>query len=72
MRFTSYAQNFEDVMLWRALKHIKNGFYIDIGGRYPDLDSVTLAFYENNWKQNRPWVLVVEATLPNVSGRKLL
>lgn len=49
MSFTSYAQNFEDVMLWRALKHIKNGFYIDIGGWSPDVDSVTLAFYENNW-----------------------
>ena len=31
MSFISYAQNFEDVMLWRALKHISEGFYIDIG-----------------------------------------
>ena len=27
--FISYAQNFEDVMLWRALKHVEKGFYID-------------------------------------------
>ncbi|MEW6765798.1 MAG: FkbM family methyltransferase [Pseudomonadota bacterium] len=50
MMFISYAQNFEDVMLWRALKHIKNGFYIDIGAWSPDLDSVTRAFYERGWK----------------------
>jgi hypothetical protein len=45
----SYAQNFEDVILWRALKHIKNGFYIDIGAWLPDTDSVTKAFYDNGW-----------------------
>ncbi|HZF37393.1 MAG TPA: FkbM family methyltransferase, partial [Blastocatellia bacterium] len=46
MSFISYAQNFEDVMLWRALKHIDRGFYIDVGANDPDLDSVTKAFYE--------------------------
>lgn len=45
----SYAQNFEDVMLWRALKHIEQGFYIDVGAWSPDLDSVTRFFYENGW-----------------------
>ena len=45
----SYAQNFEDVMLWRALKHIENGFYIDVGAWSPDIDSVTRVFYENGW-----------------------
>ena len=49
MTFISYAQNFEDVMLWRALKHIENGFYIDVGAWSPDLDSVTRAFYERGW-----------------------
>ena len=49
MSFISYAQNFEDVMLWRALKHIECGFYIDIGAWSPDLDSVTKAFYERGW-----------------------
>jgi len=47
--FISYAQNFEDVMLWRALKHLNKGFYIDIGAWSPDLDSVTRAFYERGW-----------------------
>jgi len=50
MTFISYAQNFEDVMLWRALKHIKNGYYIDVGAWRPDFDSVTLAFYERGWQ----------------------
>ena len=50
MSFVSYAQNFEDVMLWRALKHIKNGFYIDIGAQDPIVDSVSFAFYENGWR----------------------
>jgi len=49
MSFISYAQNFEDVMLWRALKHIEQGFYIDIGAAWPDLDSVTKAFYDRGW-----------------------
>ena len=49
MPFVSYAQNFEDVMLWRALKHVETGFYIDVGASEPDADSVTLAFYERGW-----------------------
>jgi FkbM family methyltransferase len=48
--FTSYAQNFEDVILWRALKHIKNGFYIDIGAQDPVVDSVSRGFYEKGWR----------------------
>jgi FkbM family methyltransferase len=50
MSFTTYSQNFEDVMLWRALKHIKSGFYIDIGAQDPIIDSVSLGFYENGWR----------------------
>jgi FkbM family methyltransferase len=50
MTFISYAQNFEDVMLWRALKHIEQGFYIDIGAAWPDEHSVTKAFYDQGWK----------------------
>ena len=45
----SYAQNFEDVMLWRALKHVEKGFYIDVGAWSPDIDSVTRFFYEQGW-----------------------
>ena len=47
--FVSYAQNFEDVILWRALHAVRNGFYIDVGAGPPLLDSVTLAFYERGW-----------------------
>jgi FkbM family methyltransferase len=49
MTFISYAQNFEDVMLWRALKHVENGFYIDVGASDPEADSVTKAFYDRGW-----------------------
>ena len=37
-------------MLWRALKHIEQGFYVDIGAQNPVVDSVSLAFYENGWR----------------------
>ncbi len=49
MSVISYAQNFEDIMLWRALKHVDGGFYIDVGAWSPDLDSVTRLFYEHDW-----------------------
>ncbi|MHC2089581.1 FkbM family methyltransferase [Methylobacterium sp. CM6244] len=48
--FTCYAQNFEDVLLWRALKDIPNGFYVDIGAQDPHIDSVSRGFYENGWR----------------------
>ncbi len=50
MAFISYAQNFEDVMLWRALKEFGPGFYIDIGAWHPEVDSVTKAFYDRGWR----------------------
>lgn len=37
-------------MLWRALKHVENGFYVDVGAWSPDVDSVTKAFYESGWR----------------------
>jgi FkbM family methyltransferase len=46
----SYAQNFEDVMLRRALQDIDCGFYVDIGAADPDVDSVTRWFYDNGWR----------------------
>jgi FkbM family methyltransferase len=47
---TSYAQNFEDVILLRALRHVQRGFYIDVGAQDPVGDSVSLAFYELGWR----------------------
>ena len=49
MTFISFAQNFEDVMLWRALKHVDGGFYIDVGAAWSDVHSVTKAFYDKDW-----------------------
>ncbi|MDG9925183.1 MULTISPECIES: FkbM family methyltransferase [unclassified Pseudomonas] len=50
MTFISYAQNFEDVTLWRALKLTGPGWYIDVGANHPNLDSVTRSFYERGWR----------------------
>ena len=36
-------------MLWRALRHVEGGFYIDVGAAHPDIDSVTRAFYDRGW-----------------------
>ena len=85
--FVSYAQNFEDVMLWRALKHIENGFYIDVGAAHPEEWSVTKAFYDRGWRgvsiepepdyadllrQARPRDVVVQAALGAEPGRMTL
>ncbi len=79
----SYAQNFEDVMLWRALKHVENGFYIDLGAQDPVIDSVSLAFHEHGWKgvhveptphyaqmlrAQRPGDTVIEAAVADETG----
>jgi hypothetical protein len=45
MSIVSYAQNYEDVILHRALKDIEFGFYIDVGAQDPVEYSVTKAFY---------------------------
>lgn len=83
MSFVSYAQNFEDVILWRALHHIKNGCYVDVGAQHPVIDSVSKAFYEKGWRgihfepvpqyaallrEDRPEDVVIEAALSNVEG----
>nr|WP_276977810.1 FkbM family methyltransferase [Ferrimicrobium acidiphilum] len=83
MPFVSYAQNFEDVMLWRALKHVESGFYIDIGAQDPVVDSVSMAFYEHGWRgvhiepipsyaerlrHARPDETVIQAALGSVPG----
>lgn len=51
MTFISYAQNFEDITLWRAFRlAVQQGFYIDVGANDPTLDSVTKAFYDRGWR----------------------
>lgn len=48
--FKSYAQNMEDVLLWRCFKDVENGTYLDIGANDPNIDSISRGFYENGWR----------------------
>ena len=50
MDLISYAQNLEDVLLWRALGHVSPGFYIDVGANDPVVESVTKLFYDRGWR----------------------
>lgn len=83
MAFISYAQNFEDVTLWRALEHVPAGRYIDVGAQDPAIDSVSKAFYERGWRGlhvvplpchaealrgDRPDETVVQLALPHQDG----
>ncbi|MDA9988803.1 FkbM family methyltransferase [Luminiphilus sp.] len=85
--FKSYAQNFEDVMLYRALGDACPGFYIDVGAQDPDIDSVSKAFFERGWRgihiepvpeyaerlrQARPGDRVIEAAASNMVGTTAL
>ena len=49
MRFESYAQLLEDVILYCALKDVDKGFYIDVGASDPTQLSVTKFFYDRGW-----------------------
>ncbi len=49
IRFVSYAQNAEDVVLMRTLSTFKSGFYVDVGAWDPIKYSVTKAFYDIGW-----------------------
>ncbi|KQQ33668.1 methyltransferase FkbM [Duganella sp. Leaf126] len=49
MPLISYAQNAEDVLLWRALRTVQDGFYIDVGANDPQHDSMTRLFYDAGW-----------------------
>jgi len=47
--FISYAQNREDVVLWRALGDLPVGRYVEVGANHPRDDSATRAFYDRGW-----------------------
>jgi len=49
MALISYAQNAEDIVLWRALGSVNKGFYIDVGAGDPVADSVTKLFSDVGW-----------------------
>ena len=70
MNFVSYAQNFEDVLLWRALRDIEHGFYVDVGAQDPVTDSVSLSFYET-WLARCPYrgVAAIRSKASQVSTR---
>jgi len=70
MTFVSYAQNFEDIMLHRALKHVRHGFYVDVGAQHPTKDSVTKAFSLAGWRGMniepvKHWFEMLEADRPH-------
>jgi len=83
----SYARNFEDVMLVRALRHIERGFYVDVGASHPVADSNTQALYSMGWRgvvvepqtvfnplwqQHRPEDSLVNAALADQVGETTL
>ena len=47
VQFISYAQNYEDVTLWRVLQDVKKGFHVVAGAADPEEYSVTRSFYDH-------------------------
>jgi hypothetical protein len=87
MPFISYAQNYEDVILWRALRDVEKGFYVDVGAADPQEWSVTRAFYDRGWSginiepldeyfdkltQARPRDINLRVALGRAAGRRTL
>ncbi|WP_024287607.1 FkbM family methyltransferase [Cellulomonas sp. KRMCY2] len=81
--FHSYAQNNEDVVLWRALRDVSVGRYVEVGANHPLIDSVSRAFYDRGWsgitvepvpyfaelqRAERPRDLLVEAAIGTTDG----
>jgi FkbM family methyltransferase len=67
--FMSYAQNYEDVMLRRALRDVKSGYYIDVGAFHPTIDNVSCSFYQSGWtginvEPNEKFFLLLTAERP--------
>ena len=76
--FQSYSQNGEDVVLWRALRGVDRGRYIEVGANDPVKFSMSMAFYAVGWsgitvepdpafaqlqREQRPRDLLVEAAI---------
>ena len=49
MRYVSYAQEYEDIVLYAILGDVWDGFYIDIGANNPSNMGVTKFFYDRGW-----------------------
>lgn len=87
MPIVSHSQNFEDVMLYRALKHLPSGFFIDIGANHHEIDSVSFLFSKLGWtgihvepmeklaqalRANRPQDKVLQVAVGTGSGPLVL
>ena len=85
--FVSYAQNTEDVLLYRALRTVDQGTYVDVGANDPAGDSVTKAFYDRGWRginiepvtslyqalvKHRPEDVNIQAAAGTTDGEKTL
>ena len=46
----SYSQNQEDVVLFRLVQVVPEGFYVDVGAAHPVIDNVTYALYKAGWR----------------------
>lgn len=46
----TYSQNREDLILEAMLKHVKKGFFVDVGANHPVNHSVTKRFYDKGWR----------------------
>lgn len=83
MSIVAHSQNLEDALLWRALGHIPNGRYLDVGAQDPVVASVSLVFYEAGWRgvnvepipfyasrfrAARPDDVVIEAAVTDAAG----
>lgn len=45
----SFAQNGEDVRLWRVFDSQPTGLYVEVGGWRPEDDSISRSFYDRGW-----------------------
>jgi FkbM family methyltransferase len=82
----SNAQNREDVVLWRALRRVTTGRYVEVGANHPTHDSVSRLFYDHGWsgitvepvphfaalqRAERPRDVLVEAAISNTDAAEI-
>src|SRR6266550_5943090 len=86
--FASFAQNSEDVVLWRALSGVQAGRYVEVGANHPTEFSISWPFYQQGWcgitvepvhafavmhREQRPKDIMVEAAITSdVAGPAVL
>ena len=85
--FLSYAEDFEDLILYNVLNDVKEGHYIDVGANHPWKISVTKSLYLRGWRginieplkkeysllcEDRPLDINLNIGISNKSGKLLL